>query len=162
MIQERETTRAPRVLGVTTKPTAAIDNRLLVVVELDELPEFRYSKIGEERRYLYAASAGGFHKAYVYDSSDRSGHGGRQIELPMLDGTVASIVGPWTASNSEFAAWGFPRCCAVELVTSTSEYFDAVNALAEEHVLRSWLDEKRFELRSDESGLFVYAKGGDA
>jgi hypothetical protein len=82
------------------------DNPASLIVEIDRLPQelLRYERKG---RYLFA-EAEGYVSFFYDDPGDHHGYGGRDFKLTMKDGTITTLIGPWSGNPAGAAAAGFP------------------------------------------------------
>jgi len=91
-------------------------NDAILEVIVDNIPD--YSEIMEyeckkfEKIELYYASdeKTGLVNFYLSDFEDHRGFGGRSFKLNMKDGSVVTLVGPWSSRPAIFHKAGFPFC----------------------------------------------------
>ncbi len=89
---------------------------LNIYEDSDEPITFTYEKRGN---CYFAVDEASGHCSYYYYSEPGHGFGGRKIDLPMDDGTVASLSGPWSSRSSVMNGLGFPE--SVECVFIASD-----------------------------------------
>ena len=83
---------------------------------VDKIPNYDdliYEQIGS----FYYAECDGLVNFFYYKEPDR-GYGGREFNLKMSDGTIKTLIGPWSSNSMSINDAGFGPCVEVSLTDS--------------------------------------------
>jgi hypothetical protein len=129
-------------IGLDTSPILQI-----LVSRVEE--KFTYDELKQGDRALYYGITNDQVSFFAYDPSKPNGYGGRSFTLPMKDGSVKIIDGPW-ASRAGVVNNFFSQCIDVEL-TDTKTVWKKGSSFYSGHILletvQTFIDkekEKRF------------------
>lgn len=85
---------------------------------VDKIPtDLEYEQHGS----CYFAEKEGYVNYYSYTRPDE-GFGGRKFELKMKDGSVKTLIGPWSGNSAFAAASGFTPCMECSIIDNPVDY----------------------------------------
>ena len=96
-------------------------NDPVIEVHTDVLPEgFTY----EHNMGCYFGTIDGsdFVNFFYYERPG-NGYGGAKIDVNMKDGTVQTLVGPWSSRASVMNSMGFPHCTEVVIILPNGNHY---------------------------------------
>jgi len=92
-----------------------------IEVLVDKIPpaeDFLFEKRGD----LYFAMVDGYVKMFAWHGKPDNGFGGSKFDINMIDGSKATLIGPWSSGSYATNAAGFPHSIEVNVAEQNSKY----------------------------------------
>lgn len=135
-------------------------NNPSIEVLVDAIPgDPVYQKKRSGSYTLYFSERDGFVHFVAHNAKDETGFGGHVFHLPLEDGTIEEVKGPWSSRSGVFNNQGFTQCREVAITDDPKEFdehgtfsaaymtVDALREAIKEHMPKLTL---RRELEHDE------------